>query len=84
MRTPPHTQFQRVPVRVEWRVTPVIGGGTKEFAQDLEAALNGNTAEGFSLSHMFQYNAQDMVLVHQRTTLVGIEDPDSLAVESRH
>jgi hypothetical protein len=65
----PSTTLRRVPVYIEWKVTPVTADDTVVFASSLESALNRRTGEGFALSHMFQYNTNDMVLVHQRTSL---------------
>ena len=66
-------------MRLEWKVTAVIDESSVAFASELQSSLNTLTAEGYSLAHMFVRGAgHDMILVHQRTTLVPDGAPTTL------
>ena len=66
------TQMRRVPVHLEWKVTAITDVKSADFAAAMQLSLNASTAEGYSLAHMFTRGIEhDMILVHQRTTILG-------------
>lgn len=60
---------------VEWKVTAVVSNDSKQFAKELEEALNNGSKEGFVLASMITRSTDNGLVLIQQRTIIHIHQP---------